>query len=396
MIRVAIARFDSIRHLSNSNIFRDIHLIRLFPLLFLFLATNRADDPGTWSTLELDSRFDASSEAAQEHILGFCDDMFSNEFASKPTSDYVCAFNRFDAWLKEESIKDDQAAIYQEHCGSAAGVPVAPENFDACIGAWAQSEGDTSILLYEGKVQIVFFTFVSTVRYDDPYDVLDDEWNEIEDWMGQKNADAPNGCNRAYFSSEDFWWYDTNGQMLRTAYGSAGIALGAAALMLLLTSQSLILTLFSTLTIGYVLTSVIATLVSLGWTLGFLESICVAILIGVSADFVLHFSHAYATLPGDASKEERTKYALVKMGPSILAAAFTTMASACVMLFTVITFFQKFAVILFMTIIQATAGSFIVFVALVLCVGPTNPTRLFDMIVEKCKGGKKDDEDAAN
>ena len=31
----------------------------------------------------------------------------------------------------------------------------------------------------------------------------------------------------------DFWWYDTNRKMVSTAYGSAGIALGAAATSIL-------------------------------------------------------------------------------------------------------------------------------------------------------------------
>ena len=85
-----------------------------------------------------------------------------------------------------------------------------------------------------------------------------------------------------------------------------------------------------------VLTSVTATLVAFGWTLGFLESICFAILIGVSVDFVIHFCHAYSSMTGEHNRGERTKYALVTMGPSILAAAFTTIAAATVMLFTIV------------------------------------------------------------
>jgi hypothetical protein len=76
------------------------------------------------------------------------------------------------------------------------------------------------------------------------------------------------------------------------------------------------------------------------------------------------------------------------MGPSILAGAFTTMASAIIMLFTVITFFQKFALILFFTVIQAFVGSFIVFLTLTDCFGPSRPTALVDSVVAQCtKGG---------
>ena len=198
----------------------------------------------------------------------------------------------------------------------------------------------------------------------------------------ETNRQAPIGTQNGYFSSEDFWWYDTNGQMLRTAFSSAGVALAGAAAVILISSRSFILTLFATITIGYVLTSVTATLVAIGWTLGFLESICFAILIGVSVDFVIHFTHAYSKLAGHHDRGIRTKYAVITMGPSILATACTTIASAVIMLFTVITFFQKFALILFFTIIQATLGSFVVFLVMADCIGPGNPTYLLDRCSE--------------
>jgi hypothetical protein len=79
------------------------------------------------------------------------------------------------------------------------------------------------------------------------------------------------------------------------------------------------------------------------------------------------------------------------MGPSILAAGFTTIAAATIMLFTVISFFVKFAVILFATVVQATVGSFIVFVALADAFGPSRPTYVFDWISAKLTG-KEDTE----
>lgn len=111
-----------------------------------------------------------------------------------------------------------------------------------------------------------------------------------------------------------------------------------------------------------------------------LEAICFAILIGISCDFVIHFSHAYASLPGDVDRHTRTKTAIISMGPSILAAAATTIAAAFIMLFTVITFFEKFAVILLTTIIQATIGSFVIFIAVADAIGPSQPTLIADWL----------------
>jgi hypothetical protein len=182
--------------------------------------------------------------------------------------------------------------------------------------------------------------------------------------------------------------------ILRAAYGAAAIALAAAALVILFSSRSFVLTLFAVFTIAFILTSVTSMLVASGWTLGFLESICFAIAIGISCDFVIHFAHAYSSLEGGENRSERTKYSLIRMGPSILAAAFTTVCSATVMIFTTISFFQKFAVILFFTILMATVGSFVVFITLTDCIGPSKPTYLMDLIIAKmtdccCKRCKK-------
>lgn len=73
------------------------------------------------------------------------------------------------------------------------------------------------------------------------------------------------------------------------------------------------------------------------------------------------------------------------MGPSILAAAFTTIAAAVIMLFTVITFFQKFATILCYTVSMATVGALVVFLTLADTFGPSEPTVAVDSLVKWVK-----------
>jgi hypothetical protein len=117
----------------------------------------------------------------------------------------------------------------------------------------------------------MYVPFMSRHQFDVPYDILRDEWHRIEDFIVQKSSHAPSGVHKFFWSSFTYWWYDTNGLMLQTAYSSVGIALLAAAAIILMSSRSFRLTLFSTITIAYVLASVTATLVALGWHLGFLE-----------------------------------------------------------------------------------------------------------------------------
>ena len=51
----------------------------------------------------------------------------------------------------------------------------------------------------------------------------------------------------------------------------------------------------------------------------------------ISCDFVIHIAHAYTMYGGDVSRHHRSQFSLTHMGPSILAAAFTTFMAAVVM-----------------------------------------------------------------
>ncbi|KAL7561599.1 hypothetical protein ACA910_004188 [Epithemia clementina (nom. ined.)] len=346
--------------------------------------TGDRNNPDEWSQLVLDPSFNPSDTEAQRYLLGFCDRFFAEDFATPRTDEFVCPINAFDIWIKQQFASDNRSPVYTQYCNGAEKLPMPEEDFGPCMYHWSQEVEEYSVLARQGKITVMYFPFSSRVRYDSPFDDLNDEWHLIEDWMNNDYRNAPASANGRYFSSEDFWWYDTNKSMLNTAFQSAGIAMGAAAAVILFSSRSVVLTIFATVTVGYVLTSVTAMLVAMGWELGFLESILFAILIGVSCDFVIHFSHAYSHLNGHRTREERTLHALLSMGPSVLAAAFTTFSAALVMLFTVIIFFQRFAVVLFLTIIQSLAGSFVVFLTMTVTLGPSDPTYLVDHLLAKC------------
>ena len=87
--------------------------------------------------------------------------------------------------------------------------------FHACMSAWSKVAGESYVLEWDNVVKVIFFPFNSRVRYDSPNSELDDEWNLIDQWMKTDQETAPPEAANAFFSSEDFWWYDTNIQMFR-------------------------------------------------------------------------------------------------------------------------------------------------------------------------------------
>ena len=190
-----------------------------------------------------------------------------------------------------------------------------------------------------GTVRIITVDALANIDFRSAIADIDAEWDKYEGFRSLEMEKAPFSFLHV---SPMWWWLDTNQQMLSTAVGAALIAIAFSGVVVLFSSRSLVLTLFSGVCITYVLAATTATLVSMGWELGFLESVCFAILVGISCDFVIHFGHAYIHFQGDVDKRERTKYAVLHMGPSILAAAATTVASALVMLFCKVVFFTKF------------------------------------------------------
>ena len=209
----------------------------------------------------------------QQFLLDFCPSFFGTEFAEVIDDEFQCSVNKFDAWLAEQSSAANATEAYRSRCGGAAGLPMPENSFDSCIIAWSQLVGDSGVLQRDGVVEVLVFPYQSRVRYDSQHDVLDEEWNMIESWLDTQTENAPIGVKHVFQSSEDYWWYDTNGSILVSAYGSAAIALAAAAIVMLISSRSFEITLFAIFTIGFILLSVTALLVASGWTLGLYVSV---------------------------------------------------------------------------------------------------------------------------
>mmetsp|Transcript_523 Transcript_523/g.787 ORF Transcript_523/g.787 Transcript_523/m.787 type:complete len:1071 (-) Transcript_523:157-3369(-) len=356
--------------------------------------TGKQNNPDTLSKLILDETFDPSVEASQIYLKGFCDRFFAQGIATKQYAEYECAINSFDTWLGEQSVSAAPDAIYTENCNSATALPLPESYFNPCIIAWSQSVDNRDVMHQSGTVRIMFVEAITNIDFRSAIADIDADWNKYEDLRSTDMELAPFSFLHV---SSMWWWLDTNQQMLSTAVGAALIAIAFSGVVVLFSSRSLVLTLFSGVCITYVLAATTASLVSLGWELGFLESVCFAILVGISCDFVIHFGHAYIHFKGDVDRRERTKYAVLHMGPSILAAAATTVSSALVMLFCKVVFFTKFAMILLMTIVHATIGSFVIYIVLNDLFGPSQPTKLIDGLLLRCgkKGETKEDTEPA-
>lgn len=333
-------------------------------------------NPDEWTTLVLDDTFYPRTEIAQMYFLNVCDKLFEGGFTNKVSDDYECPMKAFDKWLVKQSNSTSPSNEYK-HCKGASSVPVPPDVFDSCMIAWSKLVKNMDVLQNQGLVKVMMIQAGSNTTFSYPFYEQTQEWHNLESWLEKEKEIAPDGVRNFFFSTYDFWFMDTLKNMMSSAKKSAGIAMACASIMIVLTSRSLVLMLFSTIAIAYVLLASTACLVHMGWTLGLFESILFAILIGVGCDFVLHFGHAYTFFHGNVSRNQRTRFALLHMGPSVLGSGFTTLLTAIIMMFTELTYFRKFAVMLAMAIVHSIIGSFVVFLTLCDCLGPNDPQNLF-------------------
>ena len=170
----------------------------------------------------------------------------------------------FNKWLGQESTSETPTEAYTNNCSGASAVPVPSDVFDPCIISWSQLTNNVAVLQTDGRVKIMELQSRSNVVYDSPFADLKDEFNLYENWLAEERNIAPTGVNQMYHSDLTFWWFDTNQQMLRTAYGAAGIALVCVACVVFVSSRSFVLTLFAAISILYVLVAATACLVSIG------------------------------------------------------------------------------------------------------------------------------------
>ena len=189
--------------------------------------------------------------------------------------------------------------------------------------------------------------------------VVSDARRAMSDVMTRTDASAPAGNGSqtddgtypppghepppAVFQACDVWNRMGVEESVRyTARVSPGVSAAAAAVITLVSTRSVRVTVAALVTIAAGLILMLGALVRLGWTFGVVEELCVTLLIGSSVDYCIHLAVAYseaavapswsADLSRDAARAERTRAALRTMAPTLTGAALTTAASSAMLL----------------------------------------------------------------
>jgi predicted RND superfamily exporter protein len=144
-----------------------------------------------------------------------------------------------------------------------------------------------------------------------------------------------------------------------------------AFLVLVFTTFNIVISLYSVLTIGGILASIIAFIYMIGWELGVTESVAMVIFVGFSVDYVVHMAHQYVECVHD-SKRERVNSSFQNIGVTLLSSCLTTYSSGLFLMFTTMYTLYKFGILIQLTILIAMIYSLVFFPALNYIIGPQN------------------------
>ena len=153
----------------------------------------------------------------------------------------------------------------------------------------------------------------------------------------------------------------------------ASIALCTACVAMLLVLANWLVALVAIVHVGAVCVCSIATFVWMGWPLGFIEALCIIVVIGFSVDFIAHVGIAFATSQA-AGRYERTAQALGELGISVLSGATSTTIIAAFMTQCEMVPFRKVGIFMLVAISFSTGFALLVLPTVLAVVGPSGST----------------------
>eukprot|EP00038_Savillea_parva_P006417 m.163683 g.163683 ORF g.163683 m.163683 type:complete len:1050 (+) comp12325_c0_seq1:204-3353(+) len=151
-------------------------------------------------------------------------------------------------------------------------------------------------------------------------------------------------------------------------------------------TRDILVSVMATATIGFIVLTMIANVVWLGWKISVIESICLTILVGLSVDYTIHLANAWQSQTWTTDRLQRLNAALLEIGISVLAAATTTFLSAIPLLLCIIVFFYKFGCFIMLSVVWSTVFAFGAFLTMMSILGPVTNRNDFYYLYLKARG----------
>ena len=333
---------------------------------------------------------DISSPDAQQYLLGVCEYLAAWDMSPQQTPNLEtnpCTFHMFKEWMetKCENTRDASNTNSQwilqypqrTSCCNYSAFPYSATDFNYCISKFADhfgsknfnhglffdSSGDLKVLLLEGFSTLEYSeSFEATDAY---YKALKNFFNNRASYLGDPPSDTglTSGWITTYIA-----FYAVQKAMAEGAYQSTIIAIIFTLCTLIFMTRRPMTSVLVACQIACVVISVIGVFVLLGFELNIVESVVIAVSVGLSCDFGTHLGVSFNEKDVSSHLEENTPLyfpcsikdflqqmkhshkkaieAITHLGVTITLGFATTLIAGCVLMGGKAYFFQQFGIFL--------------------------------------------------
>lgn len=337
-------------------------------------------DPEDIGSPVFDNSFDLKPAAAQEFLLKFCNgiakkrDLISQQAGQKEPAN--CWIRDFATWRRDDKSKSSDSFETYRDDKSLVG------DLRSFFGHTNGTDGSQPYLRYLRDGRLLFskdgkrvvyseFLFETDLKPDiEPGSVVRSFYRKWESAVDELAKGAPTSVEkpRVTFGYSSMWMVTTK-VLIRNAFVGLGIMIGVAFVILSLSTGNIIVSLLATVSIGGIVTNLLAMIYLWGFEMGLTESIGVIIAAGVSFDFCSHMANAYVESKS-ATRHDRVRDALTDLGISVFAGALSTLVSSATLFLASVTFFQKFARFVTVTVALSLIWSLVFLMAILMVIGP--------------------------
>ncbi|XP_012567028.2 protein dispatched homolog 1 isoform X1 [Hydra vulgaris] len=287
-------------------------------------------------------------------------------FISSPSCDLV--LNLFS--LLEGPCRPDQTQC----CNKT--LPYDKNEFNTCFYSTLEMFPITNAILFDtlGRLRVLIIKIQTNFLYSLQYSSSDAAYNDLDKWFSTQIKNATTNIFRESWWRLPLQFYDLQKSLFEGTKQSLGISVGVAFIVILFTTWNILLSIYSIITIAFILSVTIGVLVLCGWHLNIMESIIFSVAAGLSADFTLHYSIAYLASSIKDNKVERTLNSLKNIGPAVLMGAITTFIAGLVMVMSSVLVYVQMAHFLMLIMFTSWAYSTFFLLPLLMIMGPLGNT----------------------
>lgn len=322
-----------------------------------------------------DEAFDMGTPEAQDFLRGFCsrlraaactrDACIDGLLFQNDSQAVSCFIEEFDAWNGGNRSEGPEflkrLAQFRER--------QKPLHVLNGQSTWADSIG-----FVNGKLRYVQVQARMTVRRGLPGKDKEGVLQDLEDWLLQESAKAPESVGSILQTAGFDWvFFALEKALVDGLFTGFAICFPVAFVVLLCATGNIIVSLVAIVTIVLIVMGVLGWCwIVEGWYLGISESIAGIIVIGLAVDYVIHLGHMYLEVGhlGYENRADRWAMALRNMGSTVLAGAVTTFMAGLSMRFCQMTFFTQMSTLISITIAYSLIYTLFFFMCVLRIAGP--------------------------